>query len=152
MVERIFTPRGLYTFFTTGLWLAGWIIVSSAASVGAIADIGVSLEQTKSRSEMHAANHGGRHPLFETNKRGIVVRECWEAPRGGWTKPEAMSLVRDLIPQTLKKQTPRKMEREPGGEMLVFPDGTSVWLEHSSVRPTFRLVAVWASESRGHKC
>ena len=152
MGMRFFAGSGLYLASITGLWLAGLVLVTSVPTVIAFADIGASREQTNARSSIHATKHRGRHLRYATNEKGIVTRECWQAPTGGWTKPQAMSLARDLFPEALKKQKPLRTKRKPTGEMLVYKDGTTVWLEHSSVKPTFRLVAVWASEFRGPKC
>lgn len=132
--------------------LAGLVLIPSVTNGRAVADIGASLDRSKELGSVHAAKHRGRHPLYKTNARGIVIWECWEAPSGGWTKPQAMSLVKDLIPQALKAQIPRKMKSEPGGEKLVYQDGTTVWLEFSPPRALYRLVAVWTGEYRGPTC
>jgi len=80
------------------------------------------------------------------------VWECWEAPSGGWTKPQAMSLIKDLVPQALKTQIPRRMKPQSGGEMLIYQDGTKVWLEHSVPKAMYRLAAIWTREYRGSEC
>ena len=82
----------------------------------------------------------------------MIVWECWEAPARKWTKPQAMSLARDLIPQALKKKIPRKKQSKLGGEMLVYQDGTTVWLRYSSVTASYAGVAVWAPEYKGVPC
>lgn len=149
---RISSIRRYYLASTIGLWLTGFVLVTAATTVSAVADIGASEDQTKARTPIHAAKHRGRYPQDKINERGIVVWECWEAPTGGWTKPQAMSLVRDLIPKALKKQIPRRTESKRGGEMLVYQDGTTVWLEYNSVNASYKLVAVWAPEYQGPEC
>ena len=135
------------------LWLlAGVVLGASAVTSNATADLGASLEQTKARASLHAAKHEGLHPLYKANGSGIVVWECWEAPAREWTKPQALSLARDLIPQALKTQTPRREKSKWGGEMLVYQDGTTVWLEYSSFTATYIGVAVWAREYKGPAC
>lgn len=148
----IFSQRGRNLASATALFLGGLALCVFVRPVGALADIGTRLEQTNARSALHGAKHRGRHPRYATNEKGIVIRECWQAPVGGWTKPQAMSLVRDLVPEALKRQNPLRKKRSPSGEMFAYKDGTTVWLEHSAVKPTFRLVAVWAPEYRGPKC
>jgi hypothetical protein len=132
--------------------LVGVGVLASIFSTAAIANIGDSLEQAKARVPVHVEKHGGRHPLFHTNESGVVVWECWEARPGGWTKPQAMSLVKDLIPAALKAQTPRRIKSKAGGEMLVYQDGTTVWLEFSGSKAVYRLAAVWVRDYRGSEC
>ena len=127
--------------------LAVSVLATSTVASRAFADIGTTLAKSEARSSSHAAKHQGRHPLFKTDADG-------EAPVGGWTKPEAMSLVKDLVPRELRSQSPRRLkaESESGGEILQFHDGTTVWLEYASVNASYRLVAVWTSEYHGQGC
>ena len=150
---RIVTIRRILIGPAAGLCLLAEVVFGvTALTATAAADIGVNLEQARARIPVHTAKHKGRHPLFETNEHGIVVWECWEAPSGGWTKPQAMSLVRDLIPDALKTETPRRIKSQAGGEMLAFRDGTTVWLEFTVPKVLFRLAAVWTREYRGSEC
>lgn len=145
--------RKSFRAFTIGLCVPAGIVLGASTVAGtAFADIGTKLEQSQARVSSHTAKHRGRYPLFKTNRRGVVVWECWEAPSGGWTKPQAMSFVKDLVPPALQTETPRRVEPQTGGEMLVYRDGTAVWLEHSSVRASFRLVAVMTREYDGPLC
>ena len=150
---RISTVRRIIVRPTAGICLlAVTAFGGSALPNTAIADIGITREQAEARVTIHTANHRGRYPLFETNENGIVVWECWEAPPEGWTKPQAMSLVKDLIPPALRSQTPRRAKPQAGGEMLVYQDGTTVWLEYSVPKALYRFAAVWTREYRGSEC
>jgi hypothetical protein len=57
-------------------------------------NVGEPLAAAKAREQLYASRYRAEQPIFDTNPKGIVMRECWAAPPEMWTPAVAMALGR----------------------------------------------------------
>jgi len=88
--------------------------------------LGDTLSVAKGRAAEFKGRYGAINPIFDTDKQGRVVRECWAAPPEEWTKSQAMSFAAELVPAALRKEQPKVLPKDGGQESFVYSDGTTV--------------------------
>jgi hypothetical protein len=90
--------------------------------------LGDTLVQAKSKTLLYKQRYGAVAPLFKTDKNGKVIWECWAAPPRMWTKKEAMEFVKNLLPNSLKNETPKIGTKDGIYEPYIYSDGTMIIL------------------------
>ncbi len=116
----------------------------------AYCDLGDTLAQAKSKAALYKQKYGAVCPLFEIDKNGKVVWECWAAPPRMWSKRDAMEFGKNLLPNSLKNEIPKMSTKDGIYEPYIYSDGTMIIL--SGFGGSYIGVEVRASGYDGPRC
>ncbi len=98
------------------------------SSNAAYCKLGGTLAQTKSKTSLFKKKYGAVAPMFETDKNGRIIWECWAAPPQMWSKKEALTFAKNLLPSSLKSETPKRGTKDVTLEPYIYSDGTIIIL------------------------
>ena len=103
-----------------------WVTIITPSTANC--DLGDTLAKAKSKATQYKRSYGAVDPLFKANANGKIIWECWAAPPQMWSKSEAMEFAKQLIPSSIRKETPQKGEVDGGYEPFIYSDGTIIIL------------------------
>ena len=116
----------------------------------AFGDLGDSLSKAKSKATYYKSKYDAVTPIFKTNNNGIVNWECWAAPPREWSEKEALTFAIDLLPKSLKTETPQKGKKDGTYYPYSFSDGAMIIL--SGFQSSYLGVEVRAPGYDGPRC
>jgi len=93
------------------------------------ANLGDTLNKAKSRGNGYKRSFGALHPIFETNKNGKIIFECWAAPAKQWSKEQVMKFAKKLVSPKLANQVPKNLKKVGSKEIYEYRDGTKIFYQ-----------------------
>ena len=108
------------------VFFAYWVVFIAPSTANCC--LGDTLDQAKMKAPLYKDKYGAVDPLFNTNANGKVIWECWAAPPQMWSKYEALEFAKQLIPSSIRKETPQEGEKDGGYEPFIYSDGTIIIL------------------------
>lgn len=97
-------------------------------STSLFANLGDTLPEAKARQGKYAKLYGAINPLYETDKNGIVIFECWAAPPEMWSRSKALEFGKMLVPEELKDENPKMGKLDGTLLPFIYSDGTQIFL------------------------
>ncbi len=94
--------------------------------------------------------YGAVNPFFRTNKKGLVVAECWNAPHKMWSVKSSIKFAKLLVAKKLKNKKPKLISLDKLERIYKFSDGTRIILKMFGGKCT--LVGVYAPVYKGPSC
>ncbi|MCP3927117.1 MAG: hypothetical protein GY714_31545 [Desulfobacterales bacterium] len=94
--------------------------------------------------------YGAVNPFFRTNKKGIVVAECWNAPHKMWSVKSSIKFAKLIVPKKLKNEKPKLISSDKLEKIYKFSDGTRIILKMFGGKCT--LVGIYAPNYKGPSC
>jgi hypothetical protein len=118
----------------------------------AIANLGEKLSTAKARTSYYKKSFGAVDPIFQANKNGVVIMECWAASPEMWTKAKAMEFAKLLIPKKLRNEKPKMGPEDRIMEPYTFSEGTMIILQQAGFSNKYIGVEVRSPEYKGPPC
>jgi hypothetical protein len=82
----------------------------------------------KKREKHLTKSYGATEPFYQTDGKGRVVQECWQAPPEGWGTDKALKFARELIPPNLRKGKPQRQKVKGNQIFFTYPKGATIVL------------------------
>jgi hypothetical protein len=127
------------------------ILIVFASSPVLFAAIGETEAASKAKAAQWKREYGAILPLFEVDSSGKVIQECWVAPAEEWTEAQAMELALKLLPESVRKTKPRRIEVDDSNDAFEVTSAYRVYLIGSPLGG-FISVEVASSAYKGYRC
>ncbi len=119
-------------------------------TVNASARLGETEAAAKKSEKRLLKKYGAGDPYYQTNAKGKIVQECWQAPPQGWGMGKALKFARELIPAKLRRGKAKREKVEGNLIFFKYKNGATVVLSEG---PNGIIqVEVYAPGYTGRRC